>query len=168
MTADVEDEFTVAQATEPIDENGCLANARITCRHRDEIVEVDRAQVDRIDVSPKMMVSVATAMIPFLENDDANRALMGANMQRQAVPLLVTEAPIVATGQEYKNCQDSEVVVLAEGDGEVTKVSATQITVRYDDGRVVDYPLTKYRPLQPHHLHQPEAHCQRRSARALP
>ena len=144
MTADVEDEFTVAQATEPIDENGCLANARITCRHRDEIVEVDRSQVDRIDVSPKMMVSVATAMIPFLENDDANRALMGANMQRQAVPLLVTEAPIVATGQEYKNCQDSEVVVLAEGDGEVTKVSATQITVRYDDGRVVDYPLTKY------------------------
>ncbi len=144
MTADVEDEHTVAQATEPIDENGCLANARITCRHRDEIVEVDRQQVDRIDVSPKMMVSVATAMIPFLENDDANRALMGANMQRQAVPLLVTEAPIVATGQEYKNCQDSEVVVLAEGDGEVTKVSATNITVRYDDGRVVDYPLTKY------------------------
>ena len=144
MTADVEDEYTVAQATEPIDENGCLANARITCRHRDEIVEVDREQVDRIDVSPKMMVSVATAMIPFLENDDANRALMGANMQRQAVPLLVTEAPIVATGQEYKNCQDSEVVVLAEGDGEVTKVSATSITVRYDDGRVVDYPLTKY------------------------
>lgn len=144
MTADVEDEHTVAQATEPIDENGCLVNARITCRHRDEIVEVDREQVDRIDVSPKMMVSVATAMIPFLENDDANRALMGANMQRQAVPLLVTEAPIVATGQEYKNCQDSEVVVLAEGDGEVTKVSATNITVRYDDGRVVDYPLTKY------------------------
>ena len=144
MTADVEDEHTVAQATESIDENGCLANARITCRHRDEIVEVDREQVDRIDVSPKMMVSVATAMIPFLENDDANRALMGANMQRQAVPLLVTEAPIVATGQEYKNCQDSEVVVLAEGDGEVTKVSATSITVRYDDGRVVDYPLTKY------------------------
>ena len=144
MTADVEDEYTVAQATEPIDENGCLANARITCRHRDEIVEVDREQVDRIDVSPKMMVSVATAMIPFLENDDANRALMGANMQRQAVPLLVTEAPIVATGQEYKNCQDSEVVVLAEGDGEVTRVSATNITVRYDDGRVVDYPLTKF------------------------
>ena len=144
MTADVEDEYTVAQATEPIDENGCLANARITCRHRDEIVEVDRSEVDRIDVSPKMMVSVATAMIPFLENDDANRALMGANMQRQAVPLLVTEAPIVATGQEYKNCQDSEVVVLAEGDGEVTRVSATNITVRYDDGRVVDYPLTKY------------------------
>ena len=144
MTADVEDEYIVAQATEPIDENGCLANARITCRHRDEIIDVDRDQVDRIDVSSKMMVSVATAMIPFLENDDANRALMGANMQRQAVPLLVTEAPIVATGQEYKNCQDSEVVVLAEGDGEVTKVSATSITVRYDDGRVVDYPLTKF------------------------
>lgn len=100
--------------------------------------------MDYIDVSPKMMVSVATAMIPFLENDDANRALMGANMQRQAVPLLTTEAPIVATGQEHKNCIDSGVVILAEGDGEVTKVSAQYITVRYDDGRVVDYKLTKF------------------------
>ena len=104
MTADVEDEFNVAQATEPVDENGCLVNPRVTCRHRNEIIEVDRDQVDYMDVSPKMMVSMATAMIPFLENDDANRALMGANMQRQAVPLLTTQAPIVATGQEYKNC----------------------------------------------------------------
>ena len=98
MTADVEDQFTVAQATEPVDENGCLINSRITCRHRNETIDVDRSQVDYVDVSPQMMVSIATAMIPFLENDDANRALMGANMQRQAVPLLTTEAPIVATG----------------------------------------------------------------------
>ncbi len=144
MTADVEDQYIVAQATEPTDENGFLLNARISCRHLNDIVEVDREQVDYIDVSPKMMVSVATAMIPFLENDDANRALMGANMQRQAVPLLTTEAPIVATGQEYKNCLDSEICVLAEGPGEVTYVSATNVSVRYDDGRVVDYPLTKY------------------------
>ena len=93
MTADMEDEFIVGQATEPVDENGCLANERITCRHRNEIMDVDRDQVDYIDVSPKMMVSIATAMIPFLENDDANRALMGANMQRQAVPLLTTRGP---------------------------------------------------------------------------
>ena len=105
---------------------------------------MDREKVDYIDVSPKMMVSIATAMIPFLENDDANRALMGANMQRQAVPLLTTQAPIVATGMEHKNCIDSEIAVLAEGDGEVTRVSATSITVRYDDGRVVDYPLIKF------------------------
>ena len=105
----MEDRFVVAQATEPLDENGCLINERITCRHRDEIIEVDREMVDYIDISPKMMVSVATAMIPFLENDDANRALMGANMQRQAVPLLVTEAPIVATGIEHKCAVDSEV-----------------------------------------------------------
>ena len=144
MTADIEDEFMVGQATEPVDENGCLANQRITCRHRNEIVEVDREKVDYIDVSPKMMVSIATAMIPFLENDDANRALMGANMQRQAVPLLTTQAPIVATGMEHKNCIDSEIAVLAEGDGEVTRVSATNVTVRYDGGNVVDYPLIKF------------------------
>ena len=144
MTADVEDPYNVAQATEPVDENGCLVNERVTCRHRNEIISVDRSQVDYIDVSPKMMVSIATAMIPFLENDDANRALMGANMQRQAVPLLTTEAPIVATGQEYKNCIDSEVVILAEDDGEVTRVSADYITIRYDDGRVVDHKLTKF------------------------
>ncbi len=144
MTADIEDEYMVGQATEPLDENGCLANARITCRHRNEIVEVDREKVDYIDVSPKMMVSIATAMIPFLENDDANRALMGANMQRQAVPLLTTQAPIVATGMEHKNCIDSEIAVLAEGDGEVTRVSSTSITVRYDGGKVVEYPLIKF------------------------
>ena len=144
MTADIEDEYMVGQATEPVDENGCLANKRITCRHRNEIVEVDREKVDYIDVSPRMMVSIATAMIPFLENDDANRALMGANMQRQAVPLLTTQAPIVATGMEHKNCIDSEIAVLAEDDGEITRVSATSITVRYDRGDVVEYPLIKF------------------------
>ena len=144
MTADVEDEFIVAQATEPVDEEGRLLNARITCRHRNEIVDVDRDQVDYIDVSPKMMVSVATAMIPFLENDDANRALMGANMQRQAVPLLTTQAPIVATGQEHKNCVDSGVAVVAEEAGEITRVSAEGITVRQDNGEVKDYKLIKF------------------------
>ncbi len=144
MTADVEDEFNVAQATEPVDENGYLLNARVACRHRNEIIEVDRDRVDYMDVSPRMMVSVATAQIPFLQNDDANRALMGANMQRQAVPLLTTEAPIVATGQEYKNCQDSEVAVLAEGPGTVTKVDATAITVNYDGQGEKEYKLTKF------------------------
>ena len=144
MTADVEDQFTVGQATEPLDENGCFVNERITCRRRNETISVDKHQVDYVDVSPKMMVSVATAMIPFLQNDDANRALMGANMQRQAVPLLTTQAPIVATGQEHKNCIDSEVAILAEDDGVVTKVAADSVSVRYDDGRVEDYRLTKY------------------------
>ena len=144
MTADVEDEFVVCQATEPLDENGCLANKRITCRHQNDIMDVDRSLVDYMDVSPQMMVSVATAMIPFLENDDANRALMGANMQRQAVPLLVTEAPIVATGQEYKNCQDAEVCVLAEEDGVVTRVSADSISVQYDSGISKTYKLIKF------------------------
>ncbi|MCD7916976.1 MAG: DNA-directed RNA polymerase subunit beta, partial [Clostridiales bacterium] len=144
MTADVEDEFVICQATEPLDENGCLVNRRVTCRHLDEIIDVDRSRVDYMDISPQMMVSVATAMIPFLENDDANRALMGANMQRQAVPLLVTEAPIVATGQEYKNCQDAAVCVLAEGDGVVERVDANYITVRYDRGDVKTYKLTKF------------------------
>ena len=144
MTADIEDEYTIAQATEPLDENGRLVRDRITCRHRNEVIEVDRENVDYIDVSPKMMVSIATAMIPFLENDDANRALMGANMQRQAVPLLTTQAPIVATGQEHKNCIDSEVAILAEDDGEIKRVSADYITVRYDNGRVVDHRLTKF------------------------
>ena len=144
MTADVEDQYTIAQATEPLDENGCLVHDRITCRHRNEIIDVDRDQVDYMDISPKMMFSIATAQIPFLENDDANRALMGANMQRQAVPLLTTQAPIVATGQEHKNCIDSEVAILAEDDGVVTKVAADSVSVRYDDGRVEDYRLTKY------------------------
>ena len=144
MTADVEDEYVVAQANEPLDENHRFANARVNVRRREEIMEIEREKVDYMDVSPKMVVSVATAMIPFLENDDANRALMGANMQRQAVPLLRPEAPIVATGQEHKNCIDSEVAILAEDDGVVTKVAADSVSVRYDDGRVEDYRLTKY------------------------
>ncbi len=144
MTADVEDDFYVGQANEPKDENGYLLNARITCRHRDEIISVDRELIDFVDVSPKMMTSVATAFIPFLQNDDANRALMGANMQRQAVPLMVTETPIVATGIEHKCAVDSEVCVKAEGDGVVTRVSATNITVRYDDGHITDHRLTKF------------------------
>ena len=144
MTADVEDQYIVGQAAEPVDENGCLVNQRITCRHRDEIVEVDRDRVDYIDISPRMMVSIATAMIPFLPNDDANRALMGANMQRQAVALLRPEAPIVGTGMEHKICMDSEVVILAEGDGIVTKMDARAITVAYDNGETKEYKLTKF------------------------
>ena len=144
MSADVEDEFYVAQASETVDENNCLVNERITCRHQDEIIEVDREMIDYVDVSPKMMVSVATAFIPFLENDDANRALMGANMQRQAVPLLVTEAPIVATGVEHKSAVDSEVCIIARKPGTVSRVSATDVTVRYDDGETVIHHLQKF------------------------
>ena len=144
MTADVEDEFIVCQATEPIDENGHLINDRITCRMRDEFVEVDRKDVDLMDVSPRMMVSVATAFIPFLDHDDANRALMGANMQRQAVPLLRTEAPFVATGMEYKAAVDSGTIPLAEGDGVVTRVTAREVVVQYDNGQEKSYHLTKF------------------------
>ena len=144
LTADMEDNYIVAPATEPRDENGCLINKRITCRHRDEIIEVDRERVDYIDISPRMMVSIATAMIPFLENDDANRALMGANMQRQAVPLMVTQAPIVATGIEHKCAVDSGVVVLAEDDGEVIRADAQNITVKYDSGDIKSYKLIKF------------------------
>ena len=144
MTADEEDNYIVGQAAEPLDENGCLINSRITARHRDEIVEVDKERVDYIDVSPRMMVSIATAMIPFLPNDDANRALMGANMQRQAVPLLKPHAPIVGTGMEHKICIDSEIAVLAEGDGVVTSMDARHITVKYDSGETKDYKLVKF------------------------
>ena len=144
MTADVEDEYIVCQATEPIDENGCLLNDRVTCRMRDEFVEVDRKDVDLMDVSPRMMVSVATAFIPFLDHDDANRALMGANMQRQAVPLLRTEAPIVATGMEYKAAVDSGTIPLAEGDGVVTRVTAREVVVQYENGEEKSYHLTKF------------------------
>ena len=144
MTADVEDDYYVGQANEPLDENGCLANARITCRHRNEIIEVDRELIDYIDVSPRMMISIATSFIPFLQNDDANRALMGANMQRQAVPLLTTEPPVVATGIEHKAAVDSEVCIKAEKSGTVTEVSATNITVKYDDGEIKHYQLTKF------------------------
>ena len=144
MTADVEDEFYIGQANEPLDENGCLKNDRITCRHRNEIIAVDKNMIDYIDVSPRMMISIATSFIPFLQNDDANRALMGANMQRQAVPLLTTEPPIVATGIEHAAAVDSEVCVKATGDGTVTAVSANAITVRYDDGLSETYQLTKF------------------------
>ena len=144
MTADVEDDYYVAQASEPLDEEGRLANARVTCRHRDEIISVERSMIDYVDVSPKMMTSIATAFIPFLENDDANRALMGANMQRQAVPLMVTEAPIVATGIEHKCAVDSEVCITAKEAGTVTAVSADHISVRYDSGSIADFTLTKF------------------------
>ena len=144
MTADVEDDYYVAQAAEPLDEEGRFANARVICRHRDEIISVERELIDYVDVSPNMMTSIATAFIPFLENDDANRVLMGANMQRQAVPLMVTEAPIVATGIEHKCAVDSEVCITAKGPGVVTRVSATNVSVSYDDGNTADYTLTKF------------------------
>jgi len=144
LTADMEDQYIIAQATEPVDENGCLLNERITCRHRDEILEVSRDRIDFVDVSPSMMVSIATAMIPFLENDDANRALMGANMQRQAVPLLVSEAPIVATGIEHKCAVDSTVVLAASDSGTVTYVSSTRISINYDTLGPKDHTLTKF------------------------
>ncbi len=144
MTADMEDEFIVGQANTPLDENNRLSVKRVTVRHREDIAEVPPEQVDFMDVSPRMMVSVATAMIPFLENDDANRALMGANMQRQAVPLMVTESPIVATGMEYKAACDSGVVVLAKRAGIVESVSADRITVRTESGEVDTYELMKF------------------------
>ncbi len=144
MTADIEDEFIIAQANEPLDENHCIKAPRVTCRRRADIIEVDRERVDLIDVAPKMMVSVATASIPFLENDDANRALMGSNMQRQAVPLMVTEAPFVATGMEYKAAVDSGTVPLAKDDGIVTRVSADSVTIKYDNLGEQTHKLIKF------------------------
>ena len=144
MTADVEDEYIIAQANEPLDEDHRIKAARVTCRHRSDIIEVDRDRVDLIDVSPKMMVSVATAMIPFLENDDANRALMGSNMQRQAVPLMVTEAPLVATGIEYKAAVDSGTVPLAQDSGVVTRVDADSVTIKYDTLGTQTHKLIKF------------------------
>jgi len=144
MTADVEDNFIVAQANVPLDENGRFKNQVVNGRYRDEFVELDREKFDYMDVSPRMVVSVATAMIPFLENDDANRALMGSNMQRQAVPLLVTESPIVGTGMEYKAGVDSGICILSEEDGVVVSVSADKISVRYDSGRIQDFEITKF------------------------
>ncbi len=144
MSADVEDEFNIAQANEPLDENGRFINKKINCRVRDEFKEIDRDKVDYMDVSPKMLVSVATAMIPFLENDDANRALMGSNMQKQAVPLLKTEAPIVGTGMEYKAARDSGVLVISKNSGVVEKVSADEIVIRTDSGELDQYKLIKF------------------------
>ena len=145
MPADVEDEFIVAQANEPLDENGRFARARVNARYRSEFLEIEPDKVDYMDVSPKMVVAVATAMIPFLENDDANRALMGSNMQRQAVPLLKTEAPIVGTGMEYKAGVDSGVCVLAKEAGTVAAVSADRVMIRRDgDGALDTYKLIKF------------------------
>ncbi len=146
MTADVEDNYFVAQANEPITEDGKFARKRVTARHRDQIVECEPSKIDFMDVSPKMVVSVATAMIPFLENDDANRALMGSNMQRQAVPLLKTERPFVGTGMEYKAAVDSGVCVLAKEAGTVTEVSADKVVIKWGphEGDVRTYDLIKF------------------------
>ncbi|MEE1300556.1 MAG: DNA-directed RNA polymerase subunit beta, partial [Acutalibacteraceae bacterium] len=143
MTADVEDNYRVAQANEPLDKDGHFLNNRITIRYRDEFAEVDPSVPDYMDVSPKMLVSVATAMIPFLENDDANRALMGSNMQRQAVPLMVTDSPIVGTGMEYKAAVDSGSVVLAKNAGTVKHVDADHIEIETEDG-TDNYELIKF------------------------
>ncbi len=144
MTADVEDNYIVAQANEPLDENGKFINAKLTARQRDNFIEVATTEADYMDVSPKMVVSVATAMIPFLENDDANRALMGSNMQRQAVPLLKTDSPIVGTGMEYKAAVDSGTVVLAKRAGTVTQMDAKTIAITTADGEVDTYELIKF------------------------
>ena len=144
MTADVEDNYTVAQANEPLDEKGRFVNAKVTARHRDEFLEVNASDADEMDVSPKMLVSVATAMIPFLENDDANRALMGSNMQKQAVPLLKTDSPIVGTGMEYKAAVDSGTVILAKRAGTVVKVDAQKIEIAVKGGDVDTYELIKF------------------------
>ena len=144
MTADVEDELVIVQGNEELDSMGRFVRKRVNARHASEILEVDASQADYMDVSPKMVVSAATAMIPFLENDDCNRALMGANMQRQAVPLLVTEQPYVATGMEYKAAHDSGVVVLAEAAGTVVSVSAGKIVIKEDDGNERTYKLIKF------------------------
>ena len=144
MTADVEDEYVVAQANEPLDENNCFVKDRVNARRRDEILEIEREKVDFMDVSPKMVVSVATAMIPFLENDDANRALMGSNMQRQAVPLMVTQQPIVATGMESKAARDSGVCVLAKNNGIVESVDADKIVIRTSKTTTDSYEMIKF------------------------
>ena len=144
MTADVEDEYVVAQANEPLDEGKHFVRPRVSARRRDEILEIDAEKVDYMDVSPRMMVSVATACIPFLENDDCNRALMGSNMQRQAVPLMVTQQPIVATGMEYKAATDSGTAVLAKSNGVVEKADADHIVVRNEQGALEEYSLIKF------------------------
>ncbi|MGI6574317.1 MAG: DNA-directed RNA polymerase subunit beta [bacterium] len=144
LTADEEDEYVIAQANEPLDDEGHFINERVTVRDGDRIIEVPREQVDYMDVSPKQLVSVATALIPFLEHDDANRALMGANMQRQAVPLLRSESPLVGTGMEAKTALDSGVMVVAQEGGTVVRVTANEIVLRTDAGNLTSYKLLKY------------------------
>ncbi|MGI6507502.1 MAG: DNA-directed RNA polymerase subunit beta [Saccharofermentanales bacterium] len=144
FTADEEDQFYIAQANEPLDEDGRFINKKISCRFRDEFFELDPDKVDLMDVSPKQLVSVATSLIPFLGNDDANRALMGSNMQRQAVPLIETEAPIIGTGMEHRAAKDSGVCVVAKTDGIVDHVAGDRIVVSGDDGAIRNYPLKKY------------------------
>jgi len=145
MTADVEDNYIIAQANEPLTEDNKFARPKVNARYRDQFLECERERIDFMDVSPKMVVSIATAMIPFLENDDANRALMGANMQRQAVPLLKTEAPIVGTGMEYKAAVDSGVCIISKHDGVVEKVTADEIIIKEGTGVVHSYKLTKFK-----------------------
>ena len=144
MAADEEDDYIVAQANEPLDENNCFINSRVKCRFKDEFMEVEKEKVDFMDVSPKMLVSVSTAMIPFLEHDDAIRALMGANMQKQAVPLLKPEAPLVGTGMEYAAGIDSRVCLMAPESGTVLHVDASSIDVKYDSGKTESFKLTKF------------------------
>ena len=145
MTADVEDRYIIAQANEPLDENGYFLGDRVTARAKDDVLSISPSQVDYMDVSPKQVVSIATALIPFLENDDANRALMGANMQRQAVPLLCTQAPVIGTGMEYKVAVDSGVCVLAKRAGVVERVVGNEIRVRAENGEIDTYPLLKFK-----------------------
>ena len=145
MSADIEDNYIIAQSSEPVDKNGKFVNKRIRVRYKNEIIEVDSEKVQYVDVSPKQLVSVAAAMIPFLEHDDAKRALMGANMQRQAVPLMITESPIVGTGIEYRAAKDSGILVLAEDDGTIEKVTGDAISVKYQNGKTVVHKLRKFK-----------------------
>ena len=145
MSADVEDNYIIAQASEPMDENGEFINERIRVRYRNEIIEVEKTKVQYMDVSPKQLVSVAAAMIPFLEHDDAKRSLMGSNMQRQAVPLMISERPIVATGIEYRAAKDSGILILAEDDGVIERVTGDAITVKYNNGKTVVHKLRKFK-----------------------
>ncbi|MEZ0537021.1 DNA-directed RNA polymerase subunit beta [Caldicellulosiruptoraceae bacterium PP1] len=145
LTADEEDTYKIAQATEPVDEEGKFIHSKITVRFGEDIIEVNKNEVDLVDISPKQIVSVSTALIPFLENDDANRALMGSNMQRQAVPLLITDSPVVGTGIEYRAAVDSGVCILSKKDGIVEKVSANEVVIKNDDGTKDSYQILKFK-----------------------
>ena len=145
MSADIEDKYYIAQAQEPLNQDGTFVNDRIRVRHQNEIIEVEKERVDYIDVSPKQLVSIAAAMIPFLEHDDAKRALMGANMQRQAVPLMITDSPMIGTGIEYRAAKDSGILVLAEDDGVVEKVTSDEIIIKYKNGNRVTHKLRKFK-----------------------